>query len=54
MESNLKNNSPSPEVLPAPSPVTVPEPITLPEIDPDDPFNVPGPKVDPTPKGKIF
>jgi len=36
------------------------EPITKPEIKPDtrpaqdDPFNVPAPKVDPTPKGFIF
>lgn len=52
MESNL--NSPSPDVLPAPAPVTVPEtePVIVPQTDPDeDPFNVPGPKVDPTPKG---
>jgi hypothetical protein len=31
----------------------VPEPETVPLIEPneDDPFNVPGPLVDPTPKG---
>lgn len=49
MESYLK--SPQPEVLP--KPIVVPEPETVPLIEPDedDPFNVPGPKVNPTPKG---
>ncbi len=44
-------NSPQPEVLPAP--VIVPKPETAPQVDPDenDPFKVPGPKVNPTPKG---
>ena len=49
MESYL--NSPQPEVLPRP--IVVPKPKTVPQVDPDenDPFNVPGPKVNPTPKG---
>ena len=44
-------NSPQPKVLPRP--IVVPEPETVPLIEPDedDPFNVPGPLVDPTPKG---
>lgn len=49
-EINL-NNSPEPEVLPV-------EPEVVPETTPekprpseDDPFAVPGPKVNPTPKG---
>lgn len=57
MESYLK--SPQPAVLPKPT--TVPKPETVPVVDPDenDPFSVPGPKVNPTPKGikkikKIF
>ena len=57
MESYLK--SPQPEVLPKPT--TVPKPETVPVVDPDenDPFSVPGPKVNLTPKGikkikKIF
>lgn len=55
MESYL--NSPQPEVLP--NPIVIPEPETVPLIEPDedDPFKVPGPKVDPTPKGirkKVF
>lgn len=51
MENYL--NSPRPEVLPAPRPVTVPKPAPKPRVDPDedDPFRVPGPKVNPTPKG---
>jgi hypothetical protein len=36
-----------PEVLPKPGPTTVPRP------DEDDPFNVPAPLVDPTPKGFV-
>lgn len=49
MESNLK--SPQPEVLPKPT--VVPKPKTPPQVEPDedDPFNVPGPKINPTPKG---
>jgi len=49
MESRL--NSPQPEVLPAP--VIVPKPETAPIVEPDenDPFNVPGPRINPTPKG---
>jgi len=49
MERYLK--FPQPEVLP--KPVVVPKPETVPLIEPneDDPFNVPGPKVNPTPKG---
>jgi hypothetical protein len=54
MESNIKLNSPQPQVLPAPTTVPETEPLTRPHEEPDenDPFNVPGPKVDPTPKGK--
>ena len=49
MESYLK--SPIRAVLPRPT--TVPKPETVPVVDPDenDPFSVPGPKVNPTPKG---
>jgi hypothetical protein len=49
MERYLK--SPQPEVLP--KPIVVPKPKTVPQVDPDenDPFNVPGPKINPTPKG---
>ncbi len=49
MESYLK--SPQPEVLPRPT--TVPKPKTAPQVEPDenDPFSVPGPRVNPTPKG---
>jgi hypothetical protein len=52
MESNLNLNSPQPEVMPAPTVVPETEPI-VPQQEPDenDPFRVPGPKVDPTPKG---
>ena len=52
MESYLKSNNPSPQVLPAP--VRVPQPITEPQQEPNenDPFNVPALKVNPTPKGK--
>jgi hypothetical protein len=54
MESYLK--SPQPAVLPRPT--TVPKPKTAPQVNPDenDPFSVPGPKVNPTPKGikKVF
>jgi len=51
MESYL--NSPQPEVLPAP--IVVPEPETVPTVEPDedDPFRVPGPLVNPTPKGGL-
>lgn len=44
-------NSPQPEVLP--KPVVVPKPETVPIVEPneDDPFNVPAPKINPTPKG---
>lgn len=42
-----------PEVLPA-EPITKPAPITTPRPDQDDPFNVPAPLVDPTPKGFCF
>lgn len=49
MESNL--SSPYPEVLPMPMPITVPETIPKEEPNEDDPFNVPAPKVNPTPKG---
>jgi hypothetical protein len=49
MESYLK--SPQPEVIPRPT--TVPKPKTAPQVDPDenDPFSVPGPLINPTPKG---
>jgi len=40
----------NPEVLPA-EPITKPAPTTTPHPDQDDPFNVPAPLVDPTPKG---
>jgi hypothetical protein len=54
MESYLKDHQP--EVLPRPT--TVPKPKTTPQVDPDEnnPFSVPGPKVNPTPKGikKVF
>ena len=50
MESYL--NSPQPEVLP--NPTVVPEPDKAPTVDPDenDPFRVPGPLINPTPKGQ--
>ena len=49
MESYL--NSPQPEVLPRP--VVVPKPKTVPLVEPneDDPWAVPGPRINPTPKG---
>ena len=54
MESYLNDHQP--EVLPRPT--TVPKPKTAPQVDPseNDPFSVPGPKVNPTPKGikKVF
>jgi hypothetical protein len=45
-------NSPQPEVLPAP--VKRPSPIRVPQTEPDenDPWAVPGPKINPTPKGR--
>lgn len=43
---------PAPEVLPA-EPITKPAPTTTPRPDQDDPFNVPAPLVDPTPKGLL-
>ena len=48
MESNIKFNSPLPEVLPIPE--TKPE--VEPTIQPDenDPWSVPNPKISPTPK----
>ena len=51
MESYL--NSPQPEVLPNPIVIPSPKPETTPLIEPDedDPFKVPGPLVNPTPKG---
>jgi hypothetical protein len=44
----------APEPLVKPGPSTVPKPEIIPQQDPDEdsPWNVPGPKVDPTPKGK--
>ncbi len=38
------------EVLPA-EPITKPIPTTIPRPKENDPFNVPAPLVDPTPKG---
>ena len=40
----------SPLVIPA-EPITKPAPTTTPRPGQDDPFNVPAPLVDPTPKG---
>ena len=37
----------APEVLP----ITKPAPTTIPTPDENDPFNVPAPKINPTPKG---
>lgn len=45
---NLTNSSI--EVLPA-EPIIKPAPTTIPRPKEDDPFNVPAPLVDPTPKG---
>ena len=51
MESYL--NNPQPEVLPKPT--VVPKPKTAPQVEPDenDPFRVPGPLVNPTPKAGL-
>lgn len=35
-------------------PITKPAPTTIPRPSHDDPFNVPAPAVDPTPKGFSF
>jgi hypothetical protein len=35
----------------APAPVTKPSPVITPAPSQDDPFNVPAPKINPTPKG---
>lgn len=43
----------NPEVMPA-EPITKPAPIKEPRPAEDDPFNVPAPKVDPTPKGFLY
>lgn len=43
---------PTPEVLPAP--IKTPEPAVIPRPQEDDPFNVPAPLIDPTPKGFSF
>ena len=61
MEVNLNSTAlpgRAPDTLPAPGPAISPEtlpapprPKPLPDLDPDDPFTVPGPKVNPTPKG---
>lgn len=49
------NKIPTPEVLPA-EPEVLPD--QKPQVQPvpreDDPFNVPAPKVDPTPKGVLI
>lgn len=39
-----------PVVIPV-EPVTKPAPTTIPTPDENDPFNVPAPLIDPTPKG---
>jgi len=39
-----------PEIAPA-EPITKPAPSTTPQPSKDDPFNVPAPKINPTPKG---
>lgn len=44
----FKNGSPL--VIPA-EPITKPAPVITPQPDQNDPFNVPAPKVNPTPKG---
>lgn len=56
MESNIKFNSPLPEVLPIPETKPEVEPAIQPTTQPDenDPWVVPGPKINPTPKGKSF
>ncbi|MCC7514220.1 MAG: hypothetical protein IT212_05985 [Bacteroidia bacterium] len=54
MEQIVINNCPNPEVLPA-EPITIPkQPETPARPSKDDPFNVPAPKIDPTPKGLIL
>lgn len=42
-----------PVVVPA-EPVIKPAPVIVPEPDEDDPWNVPAPKINPTPKGLSF
>ncbi len=39
------------EPIVKPAPVTTPEPSPVKQPDRDDPFNVPAPKINPTPKG---
>lgn len=57
MEVNLNSTAlpeRTPDTLPAPGPAISPETLPAPpspDLDPDDPFTVPGPKVNPTPKG---
>ena len=56
MERNLnlkqfKNKTPEPLVEPDVEPLVLPEVLPLPAPDPDDPWAVPNPKVNPTPKG---
>jgi len=46
----VENNLNQPEVLP--KPITKPAPTPIQEPDENDPWNVPAPKIDPTPKGK--
>jgi len=38
------------EIAPA-KPITKPAPVITPQPSKDDPFNVPAPKINPTPKG---
>ena len=51
----MKNKQIEPLVKPA-DPEVIPHPETVPKKEPDEdsPWNVPGPKVDPTPKGKYI
>lgn len=48
----FKNKTPEPLVEPDVKPLVEPVPLPVPETDPDDPWAVPNPKVDPTPKGR--
>jgi len=41
-----------PEIAPA-EPTTKPTPVITPQPSKDDPFNVPAPKINPTPKGLL-
>lgn len=51
----LINKIPTPEVLPAePEVLPKPGPRIQPAPREDDPFNVPAPLIDPTPKGLVL